>query len=275
MHSTRTRRFRNEPVIDTLDDTDTIDALNAQIAAVQATFDNSDDIMVRDRLDQVRAELTKKRDEIRDGTADAGERSVHVPSSPAEFGFTKHNGDWAIKAWDAPNALPGDEVTVTSRNGTKLLILGDELKRDRRLRVFAIAGEPKDLTKNSAVARDPKPSGIAQFRDDVPAARYAITGDDGTTDFYKVDRPTEGRWAGYVFVKLIVGGGFEGADTEQRLGMKQQATILDRIAEAGVAESMMRYGREIGKCGHCGRTLTDETSRAKGIGPVCEDNLGW
>lgn len=30
-----------------------------------------------------------------------------------------------------------------------------------------------------------------------------------------------------------------------------------------------RFGREIGKCYVCGRTLTDETSRSLGIGPVC------
>lgn len=30
-----------------------------------------------------------------------------------------------------------------------------------------------------------------------------------------------------------------------------------------------RFGREIGRCYVCGRTLTDERSRALGIGPVC------
>ncbi len=29
------------------------------------------------------------------------------------------------------------------------------------------------------------------------------------------------------------------------------------------------YGRELGVCGVCSRTLTDESSRAAGIGPVC------
>ena len=34
------------------------------------------------------------------------------------------------------------------------------------------------------------------------------------------------------------------------------------------------YGTEIGKCGRCGRSLTDKTSRAAGIGPVCAGK-GW
>lgn len=44
-----------------------------------------------------------------------------------------------------------------------------------------------------------------------------------------------------------------------------------RILEAIIADpdAGPRFGREIGKCYVCGRTLTDETSRSLGIGPVC------
>jgi hypothetical protein len=34
-----------------------------------------------------------------------------------------------------------------------------------------------------------------------------------------------------------------------------------------------RFGREIGRCYVCGRTLTDESSRAAGIGPICAAGL--
>jgi hypothetical protein len=50
--------------------------------------------------------------------------------------------------------------------------------------------------------------------------------------------------------------------------------ILNLIA-ANPKEAMLRYGKELGHCGHCGRTLTDETSRSLGIGPVCRGKLGW
>jgi len=33
------------------------------------------------------------------------------------------------------------------------------------------------------------------------------------------------------------------------------------------------YGTELGECGVCGRTLTDEKSRAYGIGPVCRERF--
>lgn len=35
------------------------------------------------------------------------------------------------------------------------------------------------------------------------------------------------------------------------------------------------YGKKYGKCSVCARTLTDEASIARGIGPVCAANYGW
>ncbi|AKF14614.1 hypothetical protein AVJ28_gp45 [Mycobacterium phage Baee] len=107
---------------------------------------------------------------------------------------------------------------------------------------------------------------------EVPAGRYAVETEDGATNalaFYKVDRPTEGRWAGYVFVKLML------SDDEQRLSQKASKAILQKIAAVGPAEASARYGHEIGECGVCGRTLTNDESRAYGIGPDCRKKLGW
>lgn len=103
---------------------------------------------------------------------------------------------------------------------------------------------------------------------DVPAGRYAIV-HGGVVKFYRVDRPTEGRWAGYTFVKVQVSDDFYPVPREQR------AAVLAAILEEGVQEAMLRYGREIGSCGHCGRTLTNEESREIGIGPVCRAKMGW
>ena len=52
-------------------------------------------------------------------------------------------------------------------------------------------------------------------------------------------------------------------------------TMLGRIVEQGVVECSTRYGREIGRCGVCHRTLTNEESRMAGIGPVCREKSGW
>ena len=95
----------------------------------------------------------------------------------------------------------------------------------------------------------------------VPAGRYAIER-DGVTKFYRVDCPTEGKWAGYTFVKV------QASDDEYPVRGASKDDVLAQIAEDPHAASK-RYGREIGRCGVCGRTLTDETSRTNGIGPKC------
>ncbi len=92
--------------------------------------------------------------------------------------------------------------------------------------------------------------------------RYAIDTADGLR-FYRVNTPTEGRWQGYTFVDAVASD-----DCYPVKNRERRAAILDAIAVDPMA-ALLRYGREIGACGHCGRTLTDATSRAAGIGPVC------
>lgn len=101
----------------------------------------------------------------------------------------------------------------------------------------------------------------------VPAGHYAIEQDD-TVVFLKVDRPIEGKWAGKVFVALQHGDDY--TTMSQAAGL----TMLGRIVEQGIMDCSIRYGRELGKCGVCHRTLTNETSRSAGIGPKCAEKFG-
>lgn len=102
---------------------------------------------------------------------------------------------------------------------------------------------------------------------DVPAGRYAVDGDDGLLKFYRVDRPEEGRWAGYTFVKVQAGGEYH------RLPSKStELGVLRKIA-ADVRGAAVRYGRELGTCSRCGRELTKNISRELAIGPVCGKRL--
>lgn len=124
--------------------------------------------------------------------------------------------------------------------------------------------EAKPLKK-----RDRQPNG-QNTRNEVPAGRYAVRNDEGVVKFYKVDRPTEGRWKGYTFVAAQASD-----DLHPIRGRQAREAVLASIVKAGVEASMALYGRELGKCGHCGRTLTDEESRAYGIGPVCRGKMGF
>lgn len=102
----------------------------------------------------------------------------------------------------------------------------------------------------------------------VPAGRYALETPEGVK-FYKLDCPTEGRWAGYTFLNAQASDEFWPIKDRQT-----KTAIMAKIAEDPQAASI-RYGKELGVCGICGRTLTDEESRERGIGPVCASRQGW
>ena len=103
----------------------------------------------------------------------------------------------------------------------------------------------------------------------------AVDNDEGGVTFLIIDRPKSGtKWEGWVFVKQQV------SDDERRLGSQrpgetytgQWANLIDKVL-ADPTAAVARYGLELGKCGVCGRTLTNETSRVQGIGPVCLSKL--
>lgn len=114
---------------------------------------------------------------------------------------------------------------------------------------------------------------------DVPAGRYALKtevktrygmGWDTKTEwaFYKVDKPETGQWAGRVFLKKLA------SDDEYAIRGTLYRDVMDVIL-ADPQKAMLDYGKEIKHCGHCGRTLTNEDSRNRGIGPVCAEKMGW
>jgi hypothetical protein len=139
---------------------------------------------------------------------------------------------------------------------------------DRKAASAAIDAAIK-LAKESKPAFKDQPNLTPTPQVDVPAGRYAVTDNEGTLRFFKLDRPTEGRWAGYTFLKMMASD-----ETYPVRDRAKRDRIIAKIAQ-DPQEAMLTYGREIGACGHCGRTLTDEQSRAAGIGPVCAGNLGW
>jgi hypothetical protein len=99
--------------------------------------------------------------------------------------------------------------------------------------------------------------------------RYAV-GDV----LFSVQRPEAGRWAGWTFVR----NGSEYVD--ERFGSQKpggtywgaNADLVARIV-ADPIEAMTHYGRITGRCAVCNRTLEDEVSVARGIGPVCWEKV--
>lgn len=105
-------------------------------------------------------------------------------------------------------------------------------------------------------------AGVPAFPD-VAEGWYAIEDEDGILHFYRVDRPEDGRWAGYTFVKEQASD-----DLYPVRGVDRKRDILAKIA-ADPRAALVRYGQEIGRCAICNRTLTNAISRYFSIGPVC------
>jgi len=102
-----------------------------------------------------------------------------------------------------------------------------------------------------------KPKEKGKSVDGVADGRYAVEKDDGTLMFYSVKN---GHSRTFVDVWA--------SDTRYPI---QNPGERSRILEAIKADpdAGPRFGREIGRCYVCGRTLTDELSRQLGIGPIC------
>jgi hypothetical protein len=103
---------------------------------------------------------------------------------------------------------------------------------------------------------------ISSALPEVPEGHYAVV-IDGTTKFYTIKVSSKGFISGYVWA----------SDEQHRLEFPVLRAILNKIVEMGLKESTILFGQKIGTCGRCGRTLTDATSRAAGIGPVCATKI--
>jgi hypothetical protein len=155
-----------------------------------------------------------------------------------------------------------DRLTLEQRDWLENQFEFANLNRGQASRIIdALKTLPKTAEAQEAKTRG-GPEGV-------PNGRYAVTEPDGILRFYKVNSPTDGKWAGYTFVEV------QASDELYPLKDRtRRTTVLALIAE-DVQAAMLRYGVELGQCGHCGRTLTNELSRELGIGPICRGKMGW
>jgi hypothetical protein len=104
----------------------------------------------------------------------------------------------------------------------------------------------------------------AQGLASVECGRYALPNLKGTNDLD-------------FFIVRIKGGAKQllrtiGGHADQTMTHAETKAHAERLASLTpqqAREAQALYGRELGVCGACGRHLTDETSRALGLGPEC------
>lgn len=149
--------------------------------------------------------------------------------------------------------------------------------------------------KTDGASRSPA-SGAPTSREwKMPAGRYALLHHEyhdpgvnadiatGYTDsswrFYLVDKPSEGRWKGYTFIKRLIGqpGDYKRIDVPKG----ERMDLLKKI-EADPLKAMIDFGKHSEHCGKCGAALSNDdkpgpdglTSIKRGIGPVCAAKMG-
>ena len=123
----------------------------------------------------------------------------------------------------------------------------------------------KLITKRDAVRKARKAAGPAvRVADAVTVAPgYYAVERAGTLYFYSVVEG-KGRWAGRTFVNRYK------SDDELRI-TRTESDDVRRLIAADPEAARMRFARELTRCWHCARMLTDELSRELGIGPVCRE----
>jgi len=103
---------------------------------------------------------------------------------------------------------------------------------------------------------------------EVPQGYYFIVDPtDGVEKFYRINKPQQGKWKGYTFVDVQASDYFYPVKNRQH-----REAILAEIAKDPITATN-QYGIRLGRCGVCGRTLTNRDSRLAGIGPICGPRL--
>jgi hypothetical protein len=96
---------------------------------------------------------------------------------------------------------------------------------------------------------------------DVPDGYYAVLTEAGPLGFYRVS-----TWKDSGNRKVQVQASDELHPVKSRAVAD---AVLAKVREITPPVAGKTYADHLGNCWRCGRTLTDETSRAMGIGPVC------
>lgn len=169
-----------------------------------------------------------------------------APVVPAEGVTLRRAQDWIGRLKDKPKTPGG--VAFDKR----LSVQYKELELDSGTkRVGAVVGGESPVLRGH-YALDT--SGSGEF-----ARRFT-----NDTTFFHVWVGSRGGWKVYLHVS---------DDDRHEVPWPLKRDILLAIARDPAAASA-RFGHEKGRCGVCGRGLTNDLSRELGIGPVCRSRVG-
>jgi len=153
-----------------------------------------------------------------------------------------------------------------------------------RIRKMIAAGPAADVHTNPGpVADRPRARAWERWRElaaelvefgGSTGARFAIPTGEGAVNelaFWWIV-PGKSHHKGKFFLRQVIGG--QGAVRVQ-MSVEAMISVAEKIIRTGPKDALLRFGQELGHCGHCGRELTNDESRAFGIGPTCRSHKGW
>lgn len=122
---------------------------------------------------------------------------------------------------------------------------------------------------------DATPEGSLDLRS-LPSGYYAVP--DGDTRLkVRVRHGSGEKWGDWIFVDDGAEYGSRKNYGRQAPGKNYRGGIVEQLtailADPGGASKA--YGKLVGCCGVCGRTLEDQNSIDAGIGPICAQKTGW
>jgi hypothetical protein len=171
--------------------------------------------------------------------------------------------------------LAGDLTveTIGYNDGNKILQALIDARRNKTMGKPFTFPDGVEMIPNPRKPRERTPT--RPQLPDVPEGYYAVPGsllgyDKNDLYFYRVDRPTEGQWAGRTFLKSVIGGKPEWGKFSQ----KELRQVLNAILEFGLEEANILFAVELKHCRKCNLHLTKWASRQLLYGPDCAEQIG-
>ena len=109
--------------------------------------------------------------------------------------------------------------------------------------------------------------------DDVPEGKYAVENNEGIIQFWEIDKPTQGKWAGRTFINMLVGSPGSWRTLRQTPRVTRNEA-MEKI-KADPAGAARLFGIKTRTCGRCSSPLSNIRSRAAGYGHHCANLVGW
>ena len=99
------------------------------------------------------------------------------------------------------------------------------------------------------------------------SGHYAIKDINEIIHYYKLNIPVEGKYKNYIFVSV------QASDEYYVIKDIELRKNIIAILSLDPIKAMMLYGTTIKQCAICSKTLTNDTSRKRGIGDICYERI--